>query len=692
MHKTLLTAALSLSTCMFLPPEAMAHGGQYRGPGDIVPPGGIGGGRSGRPNAPRGPKGPNGPKTGGPGMPSAGPPGGVTGGLGGRGRGGGHPVSGGISLSDDLTTWDFWWEFNKDPYIRLKAAIHSGGVVSGGDVVWLGHRTQSEASDTLRPTKKEILRSILPKLKQAMDETNNRDINSSCIIAMAKIGEDHPEFEILPVFIEKLKAKDQEISETAAVAMGISQMADAVDPLAEIVRDSAAGRALSGGSEVNDRTRSFAAYGLGLIGWSTNDASIKRQALDALTAVLKDDSIADRNVRVAAIHGIGLLRPDVAGAENTLLADCLAALDSYWSKQFGPGEQWIQSHVPTAVAKLLPADHHLTIKYRDRYLAALQGRSHIRNKQDNIDRSLVLALGQLTQADQPGAHAVTLALSQVTHQHKDRQTKFFALVSLGLIGDDMRGTDRKNRDQLLRTMRKAQPLEQSWAALGLGVMTHNLLENAAKNTSTLSVAKSESDLIGKEIMEQLKQEKNPDVVGAFAVALGLARHTPSADSLRELLQKRKNQSSVAGYLCIGLALMGDTHAKQDIQALVNTSVRRPELLKQAAIALGKLGDKSVGDQLQKLLTDDEDSPSLSKLSAVASALGFIGDRRTIQPLVTMLFNQELTDLARAFAAVALGGIADKEPLPWNSKIGTGVNYRAAVETLTNGASGILDIL
>jgi hypothetical protein len=58
----------------------------------------------------------------------------------------------------------------------------------------------------------------------------------------------------------------------------------------------------------------------------------------------------------------------------------------------------------------------------------------------------------------------------------------------------------------------------------------------------------------------------------------------------------------------------------------------------------------------------------------------------------MLFDEGLTDISRAFAAVALGGVADKEMLPWNSKIGVNMNYRASVETLTNQVSGILDIL
>jgi HEAT repeat protein len=76
----------------------------------------------------------------------------------------------------------------------------------------------------------------------------------------------------------------------------------------------------------------------------------------------------------------------------------------------------------------------------------------------------------------------------------------------------------------------------------------------------------------------------------------------------------------------------------------------------------------------------------------AIALAFIGDRRTIQPLKKMLFNEDLTALSRAFAAFALGGVADKEKLPWNSKIARNMNYRSSVETLTQSGTGVLDIL
>lgn len=52
----------------------------------------------------------------------------------------------------------------------------------------------------------------------------------------------------------------------------------------------------------------------------------------------------------------------------------------------------------------------------------------------------------------------------------------------------------------------------------------------------------------------------------------------------------------------------------------------------------------------------------------------------------------LLDLAQAFVAAALGGIGDKDMLPWNTPLAEDINYRARVDTLTNGRTGVLDIL
>jgi HEAT repeat protein len=136
-------------------------------------------------------------------------------------------------------------------------------------------------------------------------------------------------------------------------------------------------------------------------------------------------------------------------------------------------------------------------------------------------------------------------------------------------------------------------------------------------------------------------------------------------------------------------MINERSAVVPIQAIVEKSRYQPELMKSAAIALGLLGDKDVVPVLVAMLAEPA---GLSAQAAISSALGFIGDARSLRPLVAMLQDSEKTDLARAFAAVALGIVADKEPLPWNSKIGVDGNYRASTTTLTDQKGGILDIL
>ena len=102
-----------------------------------------------------------------------------------------------------------------------------------------------------------------------------------------------------------------------------------------------------------------------------------------------------------------------------------------------------------------------------------------------------------------------------------------------------------------------------------------------------------------------------------------------------------------------------------------------------------LGDQLANDQLMLLL---EESESEAVLAAVASAIGRIGDRRAIEGLIARAADNDLTKLSRAFVAAALGGVADKDTLPWNVPLSVDVNYATGIDTMTNGTTGVLDIL
>ena len=43
-------------------------------------------------------------------------------------------------------------------------------------------------------------------------------------------------------------------------------------------------------------------------------------------------------------------------------------------------------------------------------------------------------------------------------------------------------------------------------------------------------------------------------------------------------------------------------------------------------------------------------------------------------------------------AAALGGVADKDTMPWNVPLSVDVNYATGIDTMTNGTTGVLDIL
>jgi HEAT repeat protein len=673
-----------------LPETGHAHGGQYRGPGDVVPPSPGGGGRSGGPGGPTtgGPAGPSapapsGPATGGPGGPSTGGPAGPGGGRGPRTGGGGAP------LEDDLTTWNFWWEFNKDPFIRLKDAVNQGGAVTGSDDFYLGSTRRTDAKDSLRPTSEQINGEILPALKKAIDSTEQRDINSSCMVAMAKIGKDHADFKLIDVFTPRLKKGDQEVRETAALAIGIAALGGEkeVELLVDLALDKEKGRAATG-SSVDDRTRAFATYGLGLTAHNTTNLKIKQQAFEVMKAMLTDRKISNRNLKVAAINGMSILNIGTDSAEaKTLLADAVKVLEDYYMESLGSGEQLIQAHCPNAIAKLIGRDHEKADHYKELFLADLQDKGKTKRSSNFIYSSCAQALGMLakpyTDKDVkkcPDAK-YSEALLESYKNHKDVQTRNFSMMSLGLIGGE------QNKSAILTAFDKAgKDQERPWCALAIGVYSFFKFEADKK-----AQRQSELDpIIADTLFKSLKETKTPSLTGALAIGLGLAQAKDASDEMRRRLIDNTAKEDMAGYLCIGLALMNDTASIEDINNVVKTSVRRTELLQQAAVALGKLGDKRVAETLQQLMTDGE--PNLAKLSAIASALGFIGDSRTIAPLKKMLFDDKLQELSRAFAAVALGGVADKEALPWNSKIGSNINYRAAVETLTNRQTGILDIL
>jgi hypothetical protein len=458
---------------------------------------------------------------------------------------------------------------------------------------------------------------------------------------------------------------------------------------------------------VSVRTRAFAAYGLGLIGFRATNAD-RKVINESLVRILDGEgrSMAQRDIPVACLTSIGLCALDSRFEQQGQVVlekrkpastldsreDQLAYMLQYFADKSVAHST--RAHAPTAMARLLSAGD-LPDNYAWREAIAqtlIAGLDQHVNLENSLQQSCALALGVIGDADMdPTDIAIRAALMNVKEDLADHQARHFALIALGQaagrpghgLGDPIHAVNVANKQQnvrsfLLRELGNGKGAIPSWAAMALAVMERSLDDSRQTSSSDAKLA----------LRSALSTAKSPIDIGALSIACGLVRDVGAKDALLAQLNTVRDQEA-RGFTAVGLGLINDSSVIPQIQDVVRKSKYQPDLLKSAAIGLGLLGDKQLVDDLLSMLSS---ASGLSSQAAISSALGFIGDARSIDPLVDMLNKTEVTDLARAFAVVALGIISDREDLPWNSKIGMNSNYRANTVSLTDQKGGILDIL
>lgn len=631
------------------------HGGQYRGPGDVVPRNPRGDRPGNRPTTPTTPTPPTGGGRATPTNPN--PPGTGPGPIGGGGR-----ATGGIDLTPSLAAWSFWWEFNDDRYLALKSRIHSVPTTTNSDEFIVGIRSRA-ATDRIRASRDQMRERIFPIVMQVLSQADqrSRDEVSSALVALGKLGVE-PERSV-DMMVRFLSSRDQEIRETAAVALGILAHPRSLAPLLSLLADEEAGRKLVADREVDSRTRAFAAYGLGLVGHALTSEELRserRSIANRLLAIVDSDDSAIQDVRIAALTGLSLLpleeeyrTREVAGPLRILLEDRKTA-----------NIDLVRSHVPTVLARLGATE------FAETFVKIAE----FEKEDDHVRQSSLLALGVLgKRLAEEERRRITRSVIQLQESARDVQLRGFACIVLGQLGTDDAIT------YLTTLLRRGRSLYHPWAALGLGVYGYDLPAGTSVDPT-----------IARSIEETILSTGDGDRKGAMAIALGLLRHRSSAPMLmREFRETRVEPYE--GYLAIALGLMQEKRYVEELRQEVSKSKNRELRLQQLSIALGLLGDRSIVDDLISL---QKEARTTAVHAAIAQALGFIGDARSVDPLVRIVEDekQQLTGLTRAFALVALGIIGDKEDLPWNAKISENMNYRAAVPTMLGGAVGVLEIL
>ena len=681
-----------------LAPSARAHGGAYRGPGtgagDTVPGASSStsssSGTSSGSTAAGGVTTPAGPGTAAPTSSNPQP----------------TPSTGAAAAGPgaDLTRWQSWWGFNKDAYLGLRERVGAGGVVSGSDEAFLARREPTR--DELLPTAEDLHKRVKPALRALLQSETNNDVLSGAIVALAKIGEEPGERAVAGWIAPFLAHPNQELAETAAVALGI--LGDARD--VELLRAMLSGdleairsRGAPLVSAPSERTRAFAAYGLGLVAHRCEGAA-RELAVESLVTWMSRSaaSSSQSEVPVACVTALGLAPlpsdPLVPILSSSSAPERVASLEEQlqWlaftleRRDLSPR---VRAHVPIAMARLLKTQAGQASRSRevavDRIVARL---ARDFDEVSEVRAGCVIALGRIGTASSDALdQRIRRSLCETYKSSRDAQFGYFALIALAQASSRpgpgsaplsaLDSGKEETRAWILAQLSDGASATRCYAALALGVLERGAADARAPQSAEVLAA----------LRRALDAARSPDELGALALALGVARDGASVPILRRQLEEASDREA-RGHIAIALGLVGDRTSIARIQELVAKSKYHPELLRNAAIALGLLGDKEIVPQLVDMLRN---STSLAARAAVASALGLIGDRRSLEPLMAMAANrEECTDLARAFAAVALGMCGDKELLPWNAKLAADANYRANTSTLysPDTGTGILDIL
>jgi len=668
----------------------------YTGPGDRAP------GSGSAPPPPAGPSGPGGANAPPPATPAGGAsPGGNAGtpGAGAQGPSGNSPTSGGFD-AQAIEHWTLWWYFNQAPYLDLKRQLYARATVTGSDDFFLGHGAEEAAHDSLRPSAVVVHDKVAPALITALRRETSPDILTSCLVALGKLGERPGESASTKAIFPFLARGNQEIAETAALSLGILGGEGSAPILAELLFDSERGQELVRSSRVPLRTRAFAAFGLGLVGHRTADAELRRVIAAHLIDVLEGPDHATHDLKAAAISALGIVpievRPNAPRAgrwgrsdastphvisRRTQIAYLLGWLDPREMRRQHRAWQ-VQAHAPAALARLLPGAPDAV---KEPVVRALMAPLRPYSKAEaEIQQGCVIALGEIGDADLDETDAAIRERLEGALGFGDARARRFALIALGQIGGRPGGGDAALAGApdcskvLLETLARGASGLRPWAALGVGILGRALID--VGDPSSTGLAES--------LLAAARGSRRPQEVGAYSLALGVQRHAQGGELLLEKLREFSGDEA-RGHISVALGLLRERKAIGPITELVRESEYRPELLSHAAVGLGLMGDKDVVGELIEMLRSARGTASQA---SCATALGIVGDVRSIDPLLEMLGEGALTETARAFAAVALGSVCEKEDLPWNAKLAVGANYLAATPTMVGEGRGVLEIL
>lgn len=635
------------------------------------------------------------------------------------------PGTGAMSLNTgpDPASWEWWWFYNQDRFLELKSHVDArgGAAITESDFFGTGSTSNTPTADLIA---ERVVPALLGVLASDAPQGKPVDLVTSAMIGLARMS-DGPiakrAGEFGRVFATYVDDPSQEVRETSVLARGLAGDESAMFELVDVLEDGASARRANGGKEIAWRTRSFAAYALGFLGAHSKNEDLRRFVVHHLVHTLRGDESAVPDIQVACVVALSVTPLAWSEAEdadvrvpttpaaarkmsNGISATRETQIECLLAKLGDPnGDRRVRAQVPGALARLLhdagaaPLEGIVATEFPVR--AADPRRQAVREEitrallvplangsreVEEVVQGCVLALGRIADGDRDATDVKVRAVLQATASGGDALSRRFALVALaqsatrpGADGSHAAADDA--RAFLLSRLADGKSPERCWAALAIGLGEHARLARGDERSIAVDAA----------MLAALRGAGSPEEIGALAIASGLMRNREATAELLARLD-RTGDPRASGHVAVALGLLGDEKALAPLRAQLSKARFQPELLRDTAVGLALLEDSTLVDALVSTL---QKATSLASQSSAASVLGWIGDRDAIAPLLKLLGDPGATATARAFAAVALGRVCDRDRLPWNALVAEDIHYRASPSTLASAdGTGVLDIL
>jgi len=446
-----------------------------------------------------------------------------------------------VDRQDPASSWQYWWAFNRDPYLRLRGKLDRNRLLTGSSNWLLGGKDRNHGTDIERPSKRFLEERVAPVLARAA-ESENSELRAFSLLSLGRIGL----VEQVPNLVRALSDSSRVVKEGAVIGLGLSRQPSVVPALANLAEDSPEGRRAARVTEVPPRLRAFAAIGLGFVGGDEAETTLLR---------LVEARASGPDLPLCAMIGLSMMEARDAAPSLRRILDDRSRSDLQ------------RSFAANALGRL-----------GDREALASLLRV-LREKEWQTSRSAVLALGMIAE---PSDRGVIRSLASLVRDGSDPQTRYWACIALGEIGGPA------SRAVLLEALASGLPEVRSHAALGLGIL-----------------GSSEPDAAySRALADGMRREKDPLVRSAHAIALGILGDIAAIPALREALDDASDPREIF-YGAVALGMLADRTSLAKFRAWVRDESIHPDVRHAAALAVGLMGDRSVLRALETSMLETE---------------------------------------------------------------------------------------